>query len=486
MIPGLARKLIGWIGGLLKRLTLVQQFMLASLIILVASMLGIGWWVGRQIEIGVMNRTSGETALYVDSFIDPPLQELGQGADLAPEHIAALNKLVEQTPLGQHIVAFKVWDTHGKVVYSTNPELIGQVYPIKEELQRSIDGEVTSDINDLSDPENFFERSRWPRLLETYSPVQKIGSEEVIAVVEFYQTVDSLEKATFSAQTSSWLVVGGATLLVYLSLAGLVRKANDTIVRQREELSKQVVQLKEVLAQNKELQERMSRAAARATDLNERFLRRVSAELHDGPSQDLGLALMRLDRVIATSEGCNLLNAHSQNCHQELEDVQRSMRTAMQEIRGISGGLGLPQLGNMTLPQTLARVVYVHERRTGTKVATTFNAVPEKAPLSVKITVYRVIQEALSNSYRHAGGKGQQLQVNGSDDHLNIQVSDEGPGFHVVYQAEWDKHLGLGGMRERVESLGGEFRIESAPGNGTRVFARLSLSEKEGANNHVR
>ena len=140
MIPGLARKLIGWIGGLLKRLTLVQQFMLASLIILVASMLGIGWWVGRQIEIGVMNRTSGETALYVDSFIDPPLQELVQGADLAPEHIAALNKLVEQTPLGQHIVAFKVWDTHGKVVYSTNPELIGQVYPIKEELQRSIDG----------------------------------------------------------------------------------------------------------------------------------------------------------------------------------------------------------------------------------------------------------------------------------------------------------------------------------------------------------
>ena len=224
----------------LSRLSLAQQFMLANLVVLTISMIVIGWWVGRQIETGVIDRTAAQTALYVDSFIDPPLQALSAGATLTAEGAALLDRLIEDTPLGQQIVAFKIWDTHGRIVYSTNPALIGQTYPIKDELANAINGEVVSHISDLSDTENLLERGRYTELLETYSPVQASGTNRVIAVAEFYQPVDALRQQIAAARLSSWLVVGAGTLLVYLALTGIVRRGSRTIDRQRAALRAQV------------------------------------------------------------------------------------------------------------------------------------------------------------------------------------------------------------------------------------------------------
>ncbi len=69
--------------------------------------------------------------------------------------------------------------------------------------------------------------------------------------------------------------------------------------------------------------------------------------------------------------------------------------------------------------------------------------------------------------------------MQGRNGHLQLEVSDQGPGFLVGREADWDEHLGLVGMRERVESLGGIFQVQSEPGRGTRVIARLPL-EKNG------
>jgi len=113
-----------------KRISLIQQFILAALVILLISAILLGWWVAKQIEIGVLHRVSSETSLYVDSFVDPPLQELAAGKTLTPDRIEMLNRLVRETPLGQHIVAFKIWDTRGQIIYSTTPDQIGKTFPI--------------------------------------------------------------------------------------------------------------------------------------------------------------------------------------------------------------------------------------------------------------------------------------------------------------------------------------------------------------------
>lgn len=467
------------LSSFLKNLNLAQRFMIASLLILVGGMIGLGEWVGQQIEQGVIHRTAATTALFVDSFIAPNLQELAQSNALTAEHIATLNQLLEETPLGQQIVFFKVWDAEGRVLFSSEPATIGQIFPMSEDLVRAWQGEVTSGISELENEENILDQTQQSRLLEIYSPVRLVGSSQIIAVAEFYQTVGDLEQDIAAARQRSWLFVGLAMLVMYLLLAGFVRQASNTIQHQQVALSRQVSQLTDLLAKNKILHERVRRAAARTTALNERFLRRISAELHDGPVQDLSLALLRLEPMMTRYSAADPLDS---TIAKDLDVVHGSLQRAMQEIRALSSGLGVPQLSHLTLPETLSRAVRVHEQRSQTQVALTLDGTPEQASLPVKITLYRLVQEALNNAYRHAGGRGQAVDVDYLNGQLHILVEDQGPGFDGNQTAEWDSHLGIVGMRERIESLGGDFRIESTPGQGTKVIASLSLQGVEEIN----
>jgi signal transduction histidine kinase len=442
--------------------------MIASLCILVGGMASVGWWVGRQIENGVVHRSAATTALYVDSIVAPSLQDLAHSNVLAPESVQDLDRLFRGTPLGQQIGAFKIWDMNGRILYSVDPELIGQQFPVEGGLAQAFGGSVAARISNLDQEENVRERKDDRQLLEVYSPVRLIGTNQVIAVAEFYERIDDLQHEVRSAQFQSWLAVGLATLVMYLLLSVFVGRASDTIKRQQVALNEQITRLTDLLTQNEELHERVRRAAARTTALNERFLRRISAELHDGPVQDLALALLQSDH--GSIDG-DQIGAQRETTS---VGVHESLSHALQEIRAISAGLGLPQLNELTLATTVQRVIRAHERRTHTKVALVLDSLPDQVPLPVKITLYRLVQEALTNAYRHAGGAGQQVRVSYDGTHLEIRVSDEGPGFDITENGEWDEHLGIVGMRERVESLGGSFRVESMPGHGTTVIARLS------------
>lgn len=459
-----------------KQASLAQRFMLASLLILVAGMAGIGLWIGSEIKNGVINRTGATTALYVDSFVAPILQELGTTGALSPEHHELLSNLLQDTPLGQQIVTFRVWDPTGKVIFSTDETAVGKTFPIEGGLASAIWGQVSSEISQLEAEENVAQRAIRSELLETYSPVRLSGTNEVIAVAEFYQTVDALNREIAAAQRRSWLVVGGVTLIIYLLLAGFVRRASDTIEQQRATLNDQISRLTELLAQNRELHDRVRRAAGSVATLNERFLRRIGSELHDGPSQDLGLVLLKLDALIGRWEQSQAAAGFVE----ELTSIQSSLQNAHKEIRAISSGLSLPQLAALSLPETVIRAVRAHERRTGSRVKLDVAPLPEQAALHVKITVYRVLQESLNNAYRHAGGANQQIHVFMDGDLLALEVSDEGPGFVAQPAATFNVHLGLAGMRERVESMGGTFSVKSELGKGTQVTARLALRAEEG------
>ena len=458
-----------------KQATLAQRFMLASLIILIAGMAGIGIWVGDQIKNGVIHRTGATTALYVDSFVAPLLQELGSTDTLSQEHHEQLSKVLQDTPMGQQIVTLKVWNPTGKVVYSTD-DTMGQTFPIGEGLATAIWGQVSSEISQLTAEENAAQRAIRSELLEIYSPVRLSGTNEVIAVAEFYQTVDALNQEIAAAQRRSWFVVGVVTLVIYLLLAGFVQRSSDTIERQQATLNDQISRLTELLGQNQELHQRVRRAAGSVATLNERFLRRIGSELHDGPSQDLGLVLLKLDALIGRSEQ----SPTAPDFVEELKSIQSPLENAQKEIRAISSGLSLPQLAELSLPETVIRAVRAHERRTGSRVKLDVAPLPEQAALPVKITVYRVLQESLNNAYRHAGGASQQIRASMDGDLLSLEISDEGPGFVSQPSAAFNGHLGLAGMRERVESLGGTFSVKSEIGKGTKVTARLALRAEEG------
>ena len=91
------------------------------------------------------------------------------------------------------------------------------------------------------------------------------------------------------------------------------------------------------------------------------------------------------------------------------------------------------------------------------------------------ICIYRFVQEGLMNAFRHAGGREQRVKARVFGHTLDIEVADAGPGLGVV-RAE-QSGLGLLGLRERIEVLGGSFRAESLEAGGTRLTMRLPLED---------
>ena len=460
------------------RWSLVQRFRLASLFIMILGTVVIGAWVGEQIKINVINESATTTALYMDSFITPNLQGLATSNSLTPENFSNLSNVLSKTDLGRQIVTIKVWGKDNRVLYSNSSSLVGRTFPSAEDLDKARKGEIVAAISTLQEDENVEERRLYKSLLEIYIPIRLNGTDQIIAVAEFYKKVDSLESDIAAAQRKSWFIVGSAMTAIYVIVIGFVQWIGYRIGRQERELRNQVVRLTELLAQNAELDKRMRRAAANTTALNEGLLRRTSAELHDGPVQEVSLALLRLDRVNAQNETCRVVNQDFE-CNDHLPTVQTSLQIALQEMRTIATSLGLPQLDNMPLTEVFARVVRSHEKRTRTKVTLNTNNLPEQATLPAKITIYRVIQEALNNAYIHAGGMDQQVRANFENGLLQIEISDKGRGFDVSLPIEWDNHLGLAGMRERVESLGGLFEIQSVISEGTIVNANLFLQDMD-------
>lgn len=446
--------------------------MLAGLFTLLLGLLGIGFWVENQIISGVIHRAGATTALYVESFVAPNLQELGTSEEILPEHILALENLLQDTPLGQQIVAFKVWNTRGKLLYSNDPIAIGKTYPMNEGLLRARLGEVVSEISKLEEEENQALKEEYGKLLETYSPVWLSGTNQVIAVAEFYHLTNDLDKEITVLKRRSWLVVGFIIFIMYLLLSGFVRNASNMISHQQADLNQKVIQLTDLLAENQKLNERVRKASASVALLNEGYLKRIGSELHDGPAQDLGLSILKLDSTIGKMEK-NISNPVESGVIHQLTEIEKSMQNALNEMRGIAAGLALPQLMELDLFDTVSHVVHKHEQQTNTKVKLEFEGEEKGTSLPVRITIYRLIQEALHNAFHHANGIGQKVSLINDTHQLLVEISDSGLGFDVPTILENTDRLGISGMRERIESIGGRFDIESKIGVGTIIRATL-------------
>jgi signal transduction histidine kinase len=101
--------------------------------------------------------------------------------------------------------------------------------------------------------------------------------------------------------------------------------------------------------------------------------------------------------------------------------------------------------------------------------------VPEQVALSTKIALFRAIQELLSNALRHGQGAAVRVHLASDGTFLQLAVTDDGPGFDVA-SLEAEAGLGLAGMREQAELLGGDFEILSRPGSGTETRVRWPLT----------
>jgi len=453
-----------------RRLSLLNQFMLVSGAILLVGAVAVGWWINGRIEQVVAENAVRLAAVFVDGTIAPHLWELEDQQNISPIQKAHLDQLLHSDVNEGSYLAVHVWGRDGRSVYSSiemPPDFANTDSP---GFQSALRGEVYTRFVDHVDG---MDRQDQPLdLLETYFPIRDQTGQRVLLVAEFYQSMAALRQSILFSQLQGWTFVGVATFMMFLALYGFAKRGTDTIERQTAELA--------------ESRRQIQAAAVRATDLNEAFLRRLGSDLHDGPAQDLGIALMRIEPLrqaigVASPDGA-ATEPDPQAVAFDLELIHAALQSSIREIRHVAGGLRLPELRDLDVAATIRRSVADYEQKTSSKVSV-------KGPdLMVgdevlKTAVYRIVQEALNNGHRHGNPAIQTVAFSvGADGLLDLRIADDGSGFdpHQVGDHAGRRPLGLAGLQERAEILGGSLVVHSRPGQGTVVHAHLPMSSING------
>ena len=465
------------------RIAPVEGLLLIVLAVIVIGTAVVGTRLERAVFADTFRKSATAVAMLVDDFVESELSgaDATALASLGSGTIAALDRRLEELTAGAGVVGLKIWNAKGRIIYSEDPALIGRIYgEIGAEAERAWQGEVSWRVSNLEGIEHAFLRQSWDRLLEVFMPIQVGSDPGVGAVAEFYLPLDSVDSVVAVTKKDTWLFVIGVALPIYLALAVAIRRTSKTIWRQQGELRHQVTHLSALLDENRALHDKLRAAAAHGTEMNELYRRRISSELHDGAVQHLGYALLRLDAV----RECFLTRfsgaSDESECAEQLDRIRHALDAGLAELRQLSSGLAGVQVEDASLGKVVSTAVGQHIRRTRTAVALVARDRPDEVPLAVRIAAYRFIQESLNNSFQHGGGEGQHVRVEGNDDSVIVEVSDEGPGFDADDAMRRRECLGLRGLRDRVTILGGTFDVDSGRGTGTRLTARLPLNGVDG------
>jgi len=212
-------------------------------------------------------------------------------------------------------------------------------------------------------------------------------------------------------------------------------------------------------------------AARRLLQLSEYEQQRILLDMHDGPVQYVYAALSQLDLAEHGLDESDAVRARDR-----LTRARTLLESALSEIRGSLGTLRAPGFETRELRPLVEGLVFQHEAATDTEVSVAFVEPLPAAGVGAKIAIYRILQEALSNAYRHGGARsvGVQLFPVTYDDRswFRLEVRDDGSGFEQTADARPDR-FGIRGMHDRIAMLGGRLRIDSAVGTGTVVVAEV-------------
>ena len=202
---------------------------------------------------------------------------------------------------------------------------------------------------------------------------------------------------------------------------------------------------------------------------------RIAREMHDGLAQVLGymntqvLALRRLLQSDATEKAMLLLTEMQEAVQQVYADVREGI-LGLRSSPGNSAGL----------PMALEEYLERYRSMAGFEVRLEVSEAARNLslPHACQVQLIRVIQEALSNTRKHAQASSATVSLSRSDGRLCLVVSDDGIGFDPSMRPNtgWPR-FGLQTMRERVEAIGGTFEMKSAPGEGTTVIASYPVGE---------
>jgi signal transduction histidine kinase len=213
---------------------------------------------------------------------------------------------------------------------------------------------------------------------------------------------------------------------------------------------------------------RLYRQAEQLAIVNER--QRLARELHDSVTQALYslVLLSEAARRLTSAQDSSQLQEVVTRLGEIGQQALKEMRLMVYELRSLT-------LQERGLVRALEQRLDAVEKRAGVRTTLTTEGTVELAA-PVEEALYRIVQEALNNALKHASATNVSVRVDASDDRVEIEVTDDGRGFDPGDVRDRGG-MGLANMQERIEKLGGQLAIRSAPGQGTTVRVTLDLPD---------
>lgn len=198
---------------------------------------------------------------------------------------------------------------------------------------------------------------------------------------------------------------------------------------------------------------------------------RVAREIHDGPAQTMA-------NVVLRAEICEKLMAvEPDKVREELHNLKVMVKDSLHEVRKIIFNLRPMVLDDLGIVPTLRRFIKDMEKRTDINIELVVLGGEEERLASVlEVAIFRIVQEALNNTVKHAKARRCVIKLELVAGRVNISIADDGCGFepHKAIGSERDS-FGLLGMRERVELLNGQIRIDSVANKGTEIQVTIPV-----------
>ena len=359
-----------------------------------------------------------------------------------PEAIAAVDRIVQERVLGERVVRVKLWARDGRIVYSDEPRLIGARFPLDaEKLDVLRSGATKASLSDLSGPENRYERGQGD-LYEVYLPIRAPDGTPLL--FETYQR----RSAVASTGRRIWMpfaaLMLGSLVLLWLVQVPLAWRLDRRLRRSQAEREALLV---------------------RAVEASDDERRRIAADLHDGPVQDLAGISYSLSAA-AQTEG-------SPQARETLHQAAAGTRDSMRRLRSLLVEIHPPSLRASGLEAALADLLAPF-RASGAEAELKVDAslgLDEEA----ERLVYRAAAEALRNVERHAQANRIAVSVERDEAGVQLVVADNGAGFAPEdrERRREEGHVGLSLLEELAARAGGRLDVRSAPGEGTTFELEL-------------
>jgi signal transduction histidine kinase len=206
----------------------------------------------------------------------------------------------------------------------------------------------------------------------------------------------------------------------------------------------------------------------RVVSAQEEERKRIARELHDETSQTLTYLMVGLQGLREMCPG-----AETQN---RVDEMRRMTAKTLNDIHDLAKALRPPVLDDLGLVPALQHYVLEYRKRYDLVVDFAARGLEDRRlPPGVETALYRIVQEGLTNAARHADPSTVSVLLEGRDGHVRSLIEDDGRGFESEGSLESTAHLGLHGIRERVELLGGAVTVESRVGVGTSICVDIPL-----------